>query len=175
VPTGKETREVNAKRQELRRDFTKLTRNLVVLRQNTRSLVVRAMTEKDSVVQFAMLEEAYQQAVSLDDSTVARMALNELVARFELDELERNVQFAEDFARKAITPKGRLLVGNYAATLFEGAMAEERIAEAETIKDLVSDLSRGADDEGLREKATELKRRINEYRAAQRAAESPTP
>ncbi|MEQ8784664.1 MAG: hypothetical protein RIC55_00120 [Pirellulaceae bacterium] len=156
------------KRDSLQEEFSQPQLDFRARQRNTTSLISSAGAEQDPITQYAMLAQAYNQAVALGDWAVAKKALDQRIARFQTDPFALKLDLARDFAPKAKSNGDKIVIGNYVAGLFDSAMEQDRLSEARAIQLMVTAMGRDTHDVGLQTRGTDFQRRINEYREVKR-------
>jgi hypothetical protein len=157
MPTGEEMRTVAALRADLQKEYAALgITNKPARIANTQALLDRALAEADLVSQYAMLEQAYEQATSLVNYSLAKQILAEISARFEVDQLQRRMDFVKEFARRAKIRNEIHSVAVDAMQLADQALSAERYAEAESLAGMANQLARNSNDAALAQQAKQL-------------------
>jgi hypothetical protein len=135
VPTGDDLRTVTALKADLQKAFRGISPSNAPARlANTQSLLDRALAETDAVNQYALLEQAYAQAETIVNYRLAKQILAEITSRFEVDQLQRRMEFVSRFVTQAELRNEVRSVLVDAMQLVDEAMAEERYDEAEKLR-----------------------------------------
>ncbi|MEX2026657.1 MAG: hypothetical protein WEH44_05140 [Pirellulaceae bacterium] len=135
VPMGDDLRTVTALKADLQTAFRGISPSNAPARlANTQSLLDRALAEADAVDQYAILEQAYVQAETIVNYRLAKQILAEITLRFEVDQLQRRMEFVSRFVTQAELRNEVRSVLVDAMQLVDEAMAEDRYDEAEKLR-----------------------------------------